>query len=140
MRLLDTNVIVYARRQSSPFHSWAIEQIADAVTSEGAGFSAVSLAELCAESGVQIKEIASAVITFGVQLLDLPAAAAERCGEAYCAYRVARKAASGKDAPATPLPDFFIGAHAELLDMELVTNDPERFRSYFPRVRLLLPK
>lgn len=139
MKLLDMNVIVYARRPGNRFHSWAVEQIATAVASEGAALSAVSLAELCAEPRIDVTSVAGAVLSFGVQIVDVPAAAAERCGEAYNAYRSARKASSGKEAPKTPLPDFFIGAHAELLGMELVTNDPERIRTYFPGVRLAVP-
>jgi len=38
-----------------------------------------------------------------------------------------------------PLPDFFIGAHAELLGMDLVTNDPDRIRTYLPKVKLVTP-
>jgi predicted nucleic acid-binding protein len=137
--LLDTNVIVYARRPNSPFHSWAVDQIANAVAADGAALSPVSLAELYAEPGIDPEALATAVMSFGVQLLDVPTAAARRCGEAYRAYCSARKAASGKDSPKTPLPDFFIGAHAELLDIELVTNDPDRFHIYFPNVRLSVP-
>ena len=139
MKLLDTYVIVYARLPRSPFNHWAEEQIANAVSTEGAGLSAMSLAELCAEPGVDASNVAAEVTSFGVQLLDIPAAAAERCGEAYRAYRHARKADSGKDAPKVPLPDFFIGAHAELLGLELVTNDPQRIKLYFPTVKLATP-
>lgn len=139
MRLLDTNVVVYARSVSSPFKQWAEEQIAEAVSTEGAGLSAVSLAELCAEPGIDSSAVARAVTSFGVQIMDVPAAAAECCGQAYRSYRQARAKASGKNAPAMPLPDFFIAAHAELLGVELVTNDPDRIRTYFPNVKLVTP-
>lgn len=132
MRLLDTNVLVYARSVSSPFKKWAEEQIAQAVSTEGAVLNAVSLAELCAEPGIDSSIVARAVTSFGVQIVDVPAAAAARVGDAYRRYREARAKASGKSAPPIPLPDFFIGAHAELLGVELVTNDPDRIRTYFP--------
>jgi predicted nucleic acid-binding protein len=92
VKLLDTNVLVYARHPKSPLH-----------------------------------------------LLDWAAKAAARCGEAYGAYRNNRKKGSGKDAPKMPLPDFFIGSHAELLGLELVTNDPDRYRTHFPQVKLITP-
>jgi hypothetical protein len=38
-----------------------------------------------------------------------------------------------------PLPDFFIGAHAQVEDWKLVTRDPERVRTYFPTVELIVP-
>lgn len=139
MKLRDTNVVVYARQPASPFHQWAVEQIAEAVSTDGAGVNAVTLAELCGEDGVDSALVAGAVASFGILLLDVPAGAAEKCGAAYGSYRRTRKAESGKDSPKTPLPDFFIGAHAAFTQMEVVTNDPGRFRSYFPRVKLITP-
>ena len=132
-------VIVYARQPHSPFHAWAVEQIANAVENDGAALNAISLAELCSEAGVDSAAVATAVNSFGVQLVDVPAGAAEKCGTAYRAYRRKRKAEAGKDAPRTPLPDFFIGAHAELAGWELVTNDADRFKNYFPGVKLVTP-
>ncbi len=38
-----------------------------------------------------------------------------------------------------PLPDFFIGAHAAVAQMSLLTRDPRRYRQYFPTVRLIAP-
>jgi predicted nucleic acid-binding protein len=139
VKLLDTMVIVYARTPSSRFHAWAVEQISQAVVGDGAALNAASLAELCAEDGVEASAVVGAVNAFGVHVLDVPAAAAERCGEAYRNYRRKRKAESQKDAPRMPLPDFFIGAQAELMNWELVTNDPQRIRNYFPTVRLITP-
>lgn len=37
------------------------------------------------------------------------------------------------------LPDFFIGAHAAVADMALLTRDPRRYRAYFPKLRLICP-
>jgi hypothetical protein len=137
--LLDTNVVVYARSVSSPFKKWAEEQIAEAVSGEGAALNAISLAELCAEPGIDSSMVIRGLTSFGVKIVDVPAAAAARCGEAYRRYRKARAKASGKSAPPMPLPDFFIGAHAELLGVELVTNDPDRIHTYFPNVKLVTP-
>lgn len=38
-----------------------------------------------------------------------------------------------------PLPDFYIGAHAEVEGHTLVTRDAARYRTYFPGVRLITP-
>ena len=42
-------------------------------------------------------------------------------------------------ASSVPLPDFFIGAHAELMGWKLATRDVERYRRYFPAVELIEP-
>jgi predicted nucleic acid-binding protein len=139
VKLLDTNVIVYARDSNSPFHQWAKQQLAGLVSSEGAGLSTASLAELCAQDGVKSADVPREIIALGVHLLDIPAASAPQCGAAYRAYRLNRKRLTGQGAPKIPLPDFFIVAHAEFLGMDIVTNDAKRFQTYFPKVKLVTP-
>jgi predicted nucleic acid-binding protein len=39
----------------------------------------------------------------------------------------------------SPLPDFYIGAHAAVEGLELLTRDPVRYATYFPKVRLIAP-
>ncbi|MDP3039235.1 MAG: DNA-binding protein, partial [Deltaproteobacteria bacterium] len=39
----------------------------------------------------------------------------------------------------SPLPDFFIGAHATIAGMALLTRDISRYRNYFPKLRLITP-
>jgi len=38
------------------------------------------------------------------------------------------------------LPDFYIGAQAAIFDMDLITRDVSRYRTYFPTVRLISPE
>ena len=138
MILLDTNILIYASDRRSPHCNWARRTIADAVAGEGAAVNAVSLAELCvgdAEPGT----VADRIRSWGVGVLDVPAAAAEPCARAYLTYRRRRKADSGKDSPALPLPDFFIGAHAQIMGWTLATADEGRYLAYFPKVRLKIP-
>lgn len=66
--------------------------------------------------------------------LDLPYEAAFLAGKAFMAY-IKRK--GGKT---SPLPDFFIGAHASILEIPLITRDTSRYQTYFPRLELISPK
>jgi predicted nucleic acid-binding protein len=68
-----------------------------------------------------------------VQRRPLPWAAAFLAGKCFSRYRRAG------GTRAMPLPDFFIGAHAAVEDLTLLTRDPRRFRSYFPRLRIIAP-
>jgi len=136
--LLDTNVLIYASDVGSPQCHWARRTIADAVASEGAAINAVTLAELCVGDAAPTT-VADRVRGWGVEALDIPAAAAEISARAFRSYRIRRKRASGKDSLAVPLPDFFIGAHAQIMGWTLATADESRYRTYFPKVRLKTP-
>jgi predicted nucleic acid-binding protein len=136
--LLDTNVLIYASTPRSPFLGWAREVIAEGVSGEGAATSAVSIAEICV-GDAEPETVAERVRSWGVVVLDVPAAAAEPCGRAYRLYRERRRSESDRDAPLLPLPDFFIGAHAEIMGWPIATADEGRFRTYFPSVALKTP-
>lgn len=138
MILLDTNVLIYAFDPASPFCHWARETIADAVAGDGAAINAVSLAELCV-GDAEPSTVAERIRRWGVAILDVPAAAAVVCATAYRLYRQRRLAQSALPAPAPPLPDFFIGAHAEIMGWDLATVDRGRFQTYCPAVTLKLP-
>ncbi len=138
MILLDTDVLVYAFEPDSLHHDWATETIAAAVAEGGAAINAVSLAELCV-GDADPPTVADRVRSWGVEILDVPTAAANVCAEAYRRYRKRRKSQSGSPAPAMPLPDFFIGAQAKIMGWSLATADQGRFQTYFPSVRLETP-
>lgn len=138
MILLDTNVLIYASDARSPHCRWARRTIAEAVAGEGAAINGVTLAELCV-GDAEPSTVADRVRGWGVEALDIPAAAAEIAARAFLIYRQRRKRGSGKESLAVPLPDFFIGAHAQIMGWTLATADTDRYRSYFPKVKLKTP-
>jgi predicted nucleic acid-binding protein len=136
--LFDTSVIIDARDSASPFHQWAKEQIAGAVATEGAAANTVTVAEVCVRA--KDRDTVPALLEgFGMTLVSLPVSAAVPAARAFGVY-LDRLRKEGKT-PATkmPLPDFLIGAHAQVEGMKLVTRDPDRIRSYFPKVDLVVP-
>ena len=139
MILLDTNVLIYAFDPDSPNGEWARETIADCVASDGAAINAASLAEICV-GDQDPPTVAERVRSWGVQILDVPSAAATECARAYRQYRNRRMSQSGMPVPDMPLPDFFIGAHAAVMGWELATADRGRFDTYFPSVFLKMPR
>ncbi|MEU7880619.1 type II toxin-antitoxin system VapC family toxin [Microbispora bryophytorum] len=64
---------------------------------------------------------------------DVPFEAAFLAGKAFLAYR--RRGGEKR----SPLPDFFIGAHAAVRNYRLLTRDTARYRTYFPTVELIAP-
>lgn len=135
---MDTNVIIDAHRGAGNDRLRAMNLISLAVTGSGAAINCVTLAELYAgpRRGEDIEEDMRRA---GVAILDVPIATAAICGRAYRRYRLARRRSGGGEAPHLPLPDFFIGAHAELMGWKLATRDVERYRIYFPAVELIEP-
>jgi predicted nucleic acid-binding protein len=139
MILIDTNVVIDARDSAQSNHAWAVRQIEEAAAGEGAGINAVTLAELCAGSP-NPADIEPEIRKLGLEIFDLPAVVSTVCGAAYRRYAATRRASGGGVAPKIPLPDFFIGAHAEVMKWKLATRDAERIAGYFPKVHLLTPK
>ena len=141
MILLDTNLPIYAlpTSESGTRHrSWAGAVIAEGVSSTGVGVNAVSLAEICV--GAEDPEfVVTEIRAWGIEILDIPSAASLLCARAYQTNRQRRRRQSSLSAPATPLPDFFIGAHAEVMGASLATADASRFRTCFPKVPLITP-
>jgi len=137
--LLDTNVLIYAFDPASPFCEWARETMADAVAGGGAVIDAVSLAEICV-GDEDPPTVADRIRSWGVEIRDVPTAAADECARAYRQHRERRMSQSGMPVPAMPLPDFFIGAHAGIMGWELATADRGRFDTYFPSVSLKTPQ
>jgi len=64
---------------------------------------------------------------------QLPWPAAFLAGKAFGEYR--RRGGRRR----SPLPDFFIGAHAAVAGLRLLTRDASRYRTYFPTVELIVP-
>ena len=93
-------------------------------------YDAIIFAELAVKFDTQ-KELEHRLSAF--TCLPLLLNAAFQAGKAFEKYR----RAGGKKA--RPLPDFFIGAHAYVAHLPLLTRDPRRVRTFFPSVRLITP-
>lgn len=138
MILLDTNVLIYGFDPGSLHHAWASKTIREALLGEGAAANPVILTELMV-GDAEPATVAERLNTLGLHLLDLPAGVAHRSAIAYQHYLEQRRQSKSIAAPKMPLPDFFIGAHASMLDLPLATADISRYQTYFPEVKLLAP-
>jgi len=81
----------------------------------------------------RIEEVEEAITRCGFQMRQIPKEALFLAGKAFMQYR------RRKGTKQMSLPDFFIGAHAAVDKLELITRDVLRFRSYFPTVNLISP-
>lgn len=125
--------------------------ILDIVTDDPvwAGWSGWALARACDDGQLVINPIVYAEVSTGfgrIEDLDdavpagdfrreeLPWEAGFLAGKAFLAYR--RRGGRKR----SPLPDFYIGAHAAVRRYRLLTRDAARYRSYFPTVSLVAPE
>jgi len=70
----------------------------------------------------------------GITMEDIPRAALFLAGKVFRRYRAAGGNRTGV------LPDFFIGAHAAVSGLPLLTRDIQRYRTYYPTVNLIAPQ
>ena len=70
----------------------------------------------------------------GIHTLDIPRVAAFNVSQLFKKYR------KNKGNKKTPMPDFYIGAHASFLDVPLITRDIARFKTYQPDIKLISPE
>jgi predicted nucleic acid-binding protein len=131
--LVDTNVLVDVWTQDPRWALWSARAIAQAAERGPLGINPIIYAELSV--GFEQEAALEAVLGgAGIRRLALPFRAASPAAQAFSAYR--RRGGSR----AAPLPDFFIGAHALVEDLPLLTRDPARYRAYFPGLRLIAPR
>jgi len=82
---------------------------------------------------LRIEQLEEALAGCGLRMLPIPREALFLAGKAFLKYRRL------KGSKVSPLPDFFIGAHAAVENLQLLTRDVKRIKTYFPTVNLLSP-
>ena len=81
----------------------------------------------------RLVDVDEAIAELGVTSLDIPRKALFLAGKAFLRYR------RNEGKKHSPLPDFFIGAHALASDIPLITRDVSNYRTYFPKVHIVSP-
>ena len=133
MVLVDSNVLLDISTNDPRWFAWSSAQLEPLINTREAAINPVIYAEL-APSFVSAAELDSELVPADdFHRLALPYAAAFPAARAFAAYRRAGGAKT------SPLPDFFIGAHAEAESIPILPRDPARYRTYFPTVRLICP-
>ena len=132
MFLLDTNVLLDIFTDDERWRPWSERAVADAVVAGGVGINPIIYAEvsLAFADAETLDHRLSALL---IERLPLPWGGAFMAGRAYRRYRRAGGLRT------SPLPDFYIGAHAVTDGLTLVTRDAGRYRTYFPSVKLVTP-
>ena len=132
MVLVDSNVLLDVMTGDAAWMTWSSAALARARREGPVAINPIVYAEVSIGYH-RIEELDSALPLDGFVRLDLPYAAAFLAGKCFVSYR--RAGGTRR----SPLPDFFIGAHAAVDRMALLTRDAMRYRTYFPTLRLIAP-
>lgn len=130
--LVDSNVLLDILTQDPRWCEWSATALARIAERELLAINPIIFAEVSV-GFERIEELEEAVPASRFHRLSLPWEAAFLAGKCFLAYRKRGGARS------SPLPDFYIGAHASVAGLRLLTRDAARYRSYFPRLRLVAP-
>lgn len=131
--LVDSNVLLDIFTEDATWIEWSNEALGAAAEAGPLYINPVIYAEVSVRFS-RVEDLEEALPSADFRRAGLPWAAAFLAGKAFVSYRRNRGTA-----PA-PLPDFFIGAHAAVEGLALLTRDTRRYRTYFPTVRLLAPE
>lgn len=130
--LVDTNVWVDCIDESSPWHDWAIDQLQTCSERAPLHINLIVYAELLVPDP-NVAALDGLLDVYDTLRSQLPWACAGLAARAFAAYR--QRGGSKR----SPLPDFYIGAHAAVSNLSVLTRDPGGYRSYFARLVVLAP-
>ena len=132
MILLDTNVLLDIATADPVWLPWSEKEFCAAAAQGPIAINPIIYAEL-APAFASVVDLDRWLDPAMFQRLPLPYAAGWIAAQAFLKYRRIGGAKT------SPLPDFYIGAHAEAEGHTLVTRDAARYRTYFPNVQLISP-
>ncbi|MCS4509516.1 type II toxin-antitoxin system VapC family toxin [Xylophilus ampelinus] len=132
MTLVDANVLIDLIEGTSDWYGWSEEHLLQAASAGPLFINAIVYAEIARDFESQA-DLASFLQELRIGIDPIDPDTAFQAAHAHARYRIA-----GGQRAAT-LPDFFIGAHANVRGWALLTRDSKRIQTYFPDVALICP-
>ncbi|MBJ6798539.1 type II toxin-antitoxin system VapC family toxin [Geomonas propionica] len=130
--MVDSNVLLDVLEEDPIWYEWSANQLQQAADASILIINTVIYSEISIGFR-EIEELERVLLPEMFQRRPIPWEAAFLAGKCYMRYR---KLGGTRR---SPLPDFFIGAHAAVEKLTLLTRDATRYRTYFPSVKLIAP-
>lgn len=130
--LIDANVLLDVATEDPQWYEWSATALATTARAAPLLINPLIYAEVSANYD-SIEELDDALPDNLFRRASLPYPAGFLAARAFLSYR------SRGGQRRSPLPDFYIGAHAAVDRLTLVTRDARRYRTYFPTVDLMAP-
>jgi predicted nucleic acid-binding protein len=131
--LVDSNVILDLFEDDPQWAQWSEDILEQYSRSHTLCINPIIYSEISI-GFKQIEELDEALIECEFKMLSIPKPALFLAGKAYLKYK------RRKGTKNSPLPDFYIGAHAAVSKLKLITRDTARYRTYFSEVILISPE
>ena len=131
--LVDSNVLLDVLTRQDEWLDWSTDAIERAADQGPLVINPIIFSEVSVGFS-RIEDVEEALNPEYFVRSPLPWSAAFLAGKCFLRYR--RRGGEKR----SPLPDFYIGAHAAVSKFRLLTRDAARYRSYFPTVELLSPE
>lgn len=132
MVLVDSNIIIDVLTKNPVWQAWSEAALSDAADRDDVAINPIIYAEI-ASGFATIGDLDRCLGADAFRRLALPYEAGFVAGRAFVEYR--RRGG----VRTSPLPDFYIGAHAAVTGYRLLTRDARRYAGYFPTVDLISP-
>ena len=130
--LVDSNVLLDVFEEGAEWSDWSQDQLDSASATDTLAINPIIYSELSI-GFARIEELEAVIKEASLAFEDIPREALFLAGKAFLRYRRSRGIKRGV------LPDFYIGAHAAVMQWPLLTRDVARYRAYFPSVSLIAP-
>ncbi|MBI4184144.1 MAG: type II toxin-antitoxin system VapC family toxin [Proteobacteria bacterium] len=131
--LVDSNVLLDVMTEDARWFPWSSGALATAAETARLVINPVIYAEVSVRFS-RIEDLEEALPRPAFEREPIPFEAAFLAGKVFSAYR--RRGGIRR----SPLPDFFVGAHAAVAGYRLLTRDARRYRTYFAKLRLIAPE
>jgi len=131
--LVDTNVLVDVLQNDPQWADWSMAQLQAQSKVHRLSINPIIYAELSLTFST-VEALDAVISRMELDLLDIPKPALFLAGKAFVQYR------RGGGARTNVLADFFIGAHAAVSGLPVLTRDTRRYQTYFPSIKLVTPK
>lgn len=130
--LVDSNVLLDVLARDPVWETWSANALQEAAEERILVINPIIYAEVSV-GFARIEDLEAALPPDAFRREPLPWDAAFLAGKSFQQYR--RRGGERR----SPLPDFYVGAHAAISGMTLLTRDAARYRTYFPRLDLITP-
>jgi predicted nucleic acid-binding protein len=130
--MVDSCVLLDVITDDERWADWSARQIAAAMDSGRVVINPLIYAEISVGYDT-VEELDDLLPASDYEREPLPCTAGFAAGKAFLQYR------RGGGDKRSPMPDFYIGAHAAVAGYQLLTRDVARYRTYFPSVSIIAP-